>query len=115
MKRLFLILFFLSSLPLAFAAETCEIDYQKFCDQQDPRIPNMCPEVIGYHLKKTCVVTKTQGEVIRKACSKELKEICRVAQGEEFLSQYICLTNPEKWESFSNGCLQSLVKGNPHH
>lgn len=75
----------------------------------------MCPQVLGHHLKKTCVVTSDQAKVIRSTCSKELKDICRVSKGEEFLSQYVCLTNPEKWEKFSEECLKSLVKGNPHH
>lgn len=75
----------------------------------------MCPEVLHHDLKKTCVVTDAQAKTIRTQCSMELKDICRVAEGDDFLSQYICLTNPEKWEKFSKGCLSSLVKGNPHH
>jgi hypothetical protein len=115
MKKLFFILFSLHIIPLTFATEPCEIDYLKFCEHQDPRIPNMCPEVLGHHLKGTCVITKSQTDTVRSKCSKELKDICRLATGEEFLSQYVCLTNPEKWEKFSSECLKSLVKGNPHH
>lgn len=115
MKKLFFILFFLSVIPCASAAETCEIDYLKFCEHQDPRIPNMCPQFLGHHLKSTCVVTKAQAQTIRSKCSGELKDICRVSDGDDFLGQYICLTNPEKWEKFNSECLKSLVKGNPHH
>lgn len=75
----------------------------------------MCPAVLGHHLKSTCVVTKTQETTIKTKCSVELKDICRVSDGEDFLSQYICLTNPDKWGSFKGECLKSLVKGNPHH
>lgn len=115
MKTLFTILFFLSSITLAGANESCHIDYLKFCSSQDPRIHNMCPEVLGHHLKATCVVTNTQMEAIRSTCATELKEVCRVAVGDDFLNQYVCLTNPENWEKMSKSCLQSLVKGNPHH
>lgn len=115
MKKIFFILFFLSAIPLTGAAESCEIDYLEFCSNQDPRIHNMCPEILGHHLKATCVVTKTQSQTIRLKCSKELSDICRVAAGDDFISQYVCLTNPEKWEKFAPGCLKSLVKGNPHH
>lgn len=97
------------------SAVTCEIDYLKFCEHQDPRIPNMCPQVLGHHLKETCVVTKEQSSVIRKTCAKEMVEICRSSDADDFLTRYICLTNPEKWERFSPECLKSLVKGNPHH
>ena len=115
MKTIFFLLLFLSSLPLAMASEPCAIDYLKFCEHQDPRIPNMCPQILGHHLKKTCVVTSAQESKIRKSCATELKDICRVSDGEEFLSQYICLTSPDKWAKFSGDCLKSLVKGNPHH
>ena len=115
MKKLFFLFFFLSLSPLTGATEACEIDYLKFCSNQDPRISNMCPEILGHHLKKTCVVTKTQAQSIRLNCASELSDVCRVAVGDDFLSQYICLTNPEKWENFKPDCLKSLVKGNPHH
>ena len=114
MKKIFLFVIFLSTISLTFASVNCEIDYLKFCEHQDPRIPNMCPKLLGHHLKKTCVVTKSQAETIRRKCSKELKDICRIAAGDEFLSQYVCLTNPEKWEKFNTDCLGSLVKGDHH-
>jgi hypothetical protein len=75
----------------------------------------MCPQVLGDHLKATCVVTKTQMQTILTQCSSEIKDVCRVAKSDEFLSQYVCLTNPENWEKLSKNCLESLVKGNPHH
>lgn len=115
MKILFLLLFFLSSLSAFARAESCSIDYLQFCERQDPRIPNMCPSLLGHHLKSTCVVTKAQGKIIRGKCKRELSDICRVSDGEDFISQHICLTNPEKWEKFSGECLKSLVKDNPHH
>ena len=115
MKTIFFILFFLSLTPLAGASEACEIDYFKFCSFQDPRIHNMCPQVLGHHLKETCVVTKTQKQTILTQCSSEIKDVCRAAVSDEFLSQYVCLTNPENWEKLSKNCLESLVKGNPHH
>jgi hypothetical protein len=116
MKKIFLILFFLSAFPFfAQASEACEVDYLNFCSFQDPRIHNMCPEILGDHLKATCIVTKTQKKVILSECSNALKQVCRVAKGDDFLSQYVCLTNPENWGKFSETCLKSLVKGNPHH
>jgi hypothetical protein len=115
MKIIFLLLFFLSSIPAVLANETCTIDYLQFCERQDPRIPNMCPQLLGHHLKSTCVVTSSQKKVILSTCARELRDICRVATGEDFLGQYICLTNPEKWESFSGDCLKALVKNDPHH
>ncbi len=115
MKILFLLLFFLSSLTAVAASESCSIDYLEFCERQDPRIPNMCPQILGQHLKSTCVVPVSQEKAIQKSCAKELKEICRVSAGEDFIGQYICLTNPEKWEQFNSACLKSLVKDNPHH
>lgn len=114
MKKLFLLLFFLSSFSVVAATE-CEVDQLKFCERQDPRIPKMCPEVLGQHLTKTCVVTKAQRELMEKSCAKEIKDICRSSSGEEFLSKYICLTNPDKWSTFSDGCLSAMVKDNPHH
>jgi len=115
MKTIFVILFFLSVIPFTQANEACEIDYLNFCSFQDPRIHNMCPEILGDHLKATCVVTKAQKQAIRSECSTELKDVCRVAKNDDFLSQYVCLTNPENWKKFSESCLKSLVKGNPHH
>ena len=115
MKTIFFILFFLSLTPFAVASESCKIDYLKFCSFQDPRIPNMCPQVLGHHLKATCVVTKTQMQTILTQCSSELKDVCRVAVSDEFLSQYVCLTNPENWKKLSKNCLESLVIDNPHH
>ncbi len=115
MKTLLFTFFFLATIPFAGATETCEIDYLKFCSNQDPRILNMCPEILGHHLKKTCVVTRTQAQSIRLKCARELTDVCRVADGDDFLNQYVCLTNPEKWEKFKPECLKSLVKGNPHH
>ena len=97
------------------AAENCKLDYYQFCMNQDPRILNMCPPIIGEHLKETCVVTLTQAKVIDKECASELKNICQVSKGDDFMSNYICLTNPEKWNEFKPSCLQSLVKGNSHH
>jgi len=114
MKTFILFLSVIASSP-SFSAEGCALDYLKFCEHQDPRVPNMCPPVLGVHLQKTCVVTAAQAAVIDKSCGRELKDICRSAAGDEFLARYVCLTNPEKWESFSPECLQSLVKGNPHH
>ena len=115
MKTLITKFLLLGSLTATAAAEPCALDYLKFCEHQDPRVPNMCPQVLGVHLQKTCVVTEAQAAVIEKSCASEIKEICRSSTGDEFLLRYVCLTNPEKWEKFKPECLQSLVKGNPHH
>lgn len=115
MKKIFITFLCFISFSTAFASEVCEIDYHNFCLNQDPRIQNMCPEIIGYHLKKTCVVTKAQAKKIQSACAQELNTICKVASGDSFLTNYICLTNPESWDKMNPDCLMSLVKGNPHH
>ena len=114
-KYIFILPFLFLLNPLSRASENCEIDYLSFCSNQDPRIHNMCPQILGHHLKATCVVTKTQSQTIQLNCSNELKNVCKVSESDDFLSKYVCLTNPEKWENFSKDCLQSLVKGNPHH
>ena len=103
------------TLATALANESCEIDYYNFCLNQDPRIQNMCPEIIGQHLQKTCVVTKAQAKKIQSACAQELTTICKVSSGDSFLTNYICLTNPEGWDKMKPDCLVSLVRGNPHH
>lgn len=115
MKSLIIILSSLVFSIVAIANPACEIDYLNFCEHQDPRIPNMCPQVLGHHLKKTCVVTKEQAKAITGECKRELREICRTASGDDFLVQYVCLTNPEKWDKFTDVCLKSLVKDKPHH
>jgi hypothetical protein len=114
--KLFIYIFLLLLVSLeSFANEKCEIDYLKFCEHQDSRIPNMCPHNLGDGLKKTCVVSWKRAKSIQKICARELKAACRGFIHGDFLSQYICLTNPEKWNTFSDDCLKSLVKGNPHH